>query len=680
MYIIESAKIIMAESSKSSNLKFSDKVVVVTGSGTGIGQAIAKKFAEKGANIIIMGRRKEPLDKTSDILIEIMKKVGSSGTVRAFSGVDVSDEVGINEMFSSIKQEFGRVDIIVNNAGVSGPVKTFTNASFQDFKDCVAIHLTGTFWTSVQGLKVMDKGSKIITIATFFTEENKYEQRPYRFRTPYTAAQGAKNRLAEALAWELVEQGIKSVATNPGPVHSDRIYKTVYPKAAAEFLRIGGYPGLDSTEIELSAINGLELLGESPEVFSKGIMEIAQQISKSRSSPSSSSSSSSPPPTHSSAQPSSPSKTTTTTTTTSNTPITDSDNAATTTTATAAAAATTPPPPQLTPTQGSGDLNKTIEGMLIKIQEIAEKIQQNTSKMIVDNEFLSQEEVADMVLTLSDDTISKLINGRIIPNDRVFYPVKPIVGTFIDDNSIQNLKEKVVIITTTSSKEKDVQRIISLANKLNDIGVKQVIILSKNFDDTKFYKDFHSHSLDLADEEKVKRIFNTAKTKFGSINSVIHITGDYDYNRSLLSLSREDWDLLVENFIHIPALITREAVKFMSPADAIQKPSQFKDSKGIIVILGPDSPSGKKISGLSRARSEVFRGALRPYTATVNQELSDVLGSKIKLNLILAGNVEGIESKIENVTTSVLNLIAGSSLNKNEAFFYMKEGTKKKNN
>ena len=632
-----------AEPLKSSGLKFSDKIVVITGSGTGIGQAIAKKFAEKGASIIIMGRRKEPLDKTSEILIDIMKKVGSSGTVKSFSGVDVSDENGINDMFSNIKQEFGKVDIIVNNAGVSGPVKTFTNASFQDFKDCVAIHLTGTFWTSVQGLKVMDRGSKIITIATFFTEENKYEQRPYRFRTPYTAAQGAKNRLAEALAWELVERGIKSVATNPGPVHSDRIYKTVYPKAAAEFLRIGGYPGLDSTEVEVSATKGLDLLGESPEAFSKGIMEIAEQLSNSRSSISS---------------PPSPSSSHSTTTSTSN----DDDSISS---------------PALTTNQD--DLNKTIEGMLMKIQEIAEKIQNNTSKMIVDNEFLSQEEVADMVLTLSDDTISKLINGRIIPNDRVFYPVKPIVGTSIDDNNLQNLKEKVVVITTTSSKEKDVQRITSLANKLNETGVKQVIILSKNSsDDTKFYKDFHSHSLDLADEEKVKRIFNTAKTKFGSIDSVIHITGEYDYSRSLSSLSREEWDVLVENFIHIPALITREAVKFMSPADAIQKPSQFKDSKGIIVILGPDSPYGKKISGLSRARSEVFRGALRPYTATVNQELSDVLGSKIKLNLILPGNIEGIESNIENVTTSILNLIAGSSLNKNESIFYIDEGKKEK--
>ena len=311
------------------------------------------------------------------------------------------------------------------------------------------------------------------------------------------------------------------MATNPGPVHSDRIYKTVYPKAAAEFLRIGGYPGLDSSEIELSATKGLDFLGEPPEVFSKGIKEIAEQDIRFL------------------VLTVSPSSTNTTTTTSTSKP--DDSNTVSS---------------SLTSKQD--DLTKTIEGMLMKIQEIAEKIQKNTSKMIVDNEFLSQEEVADMVLTLSDNTISKLINGRIIPNDRVFYPVKPIVG-LIDDNNIQNLKEKVVVITTTSSKEKDVQRITSLANRLNDSGVKQVIILSKNNDDdTKFYKDFHSHSLDLSDEEKVKRIFNTAKTKFGSIDSVIHVTGEYDYNRSLLSLTRDEWDILVENFIHIPALITRE--------------------------------------------------------------------------------------------------------------------------
>lgn len=608
---------------ESSKLKFSNKLVVITGSGTGIGQAIAKKFTENGASIVIMGRRREPLDKTSEILNKIIKDIGSTGKVRVFSGVDVSDEKGINDMFETIKQEFGKVDIIVNNAGVSGPVKTFTNASFQDFKDCVAIHLTGTFWTSIQGLKVMEKGSKIITIATFFTEENKYEQRPYRFRTPYTASQGAKNRLAETLAWELVDRGIKSVATNPGPVHSDRIYKTVYPKAAAEFLRIGGYPGLTSTEIEHSATRGLELLGESSDVFSDGVKSIAQEISSMR--------------------------------------VNDLSNNS------------TDKSKSDVDTKDYDELNKTVNGMIVKIQEIAEKIQTNTSKMIVDNEFLSQEDVADMVLTLSDDKISKLINGRVIPNDRVFYPVKPIIGTSVDKGSIQTLKDKVVVITTTSSIKRDVERVTNLANELNNNGVKQVIILTNNPADLEYYKTYHSHSIDLSDEEKVKRIFNTAKTKYDNIDAVIHITGDYDYNRDFTSLSRNEWEDLVNTFIHIPGLVTREAVRSMAPEGAILEPSKFKESEGTIVILGPDSPTGKKISGLVRSRSEVFRGALRPYTATVNQELSDVLGSKIKLHLVLAGNIEGSEPVLSNITSSVLNLITGSVLHRNESIFYIDE-------
>ena len=62
-----------------SSLKFTDKIVVITGSGIGIGQAIAKKFAENGANIIIMGRRKEPLDQTSEILNRIIRDNGVSG-------------------------------------------------------------------------------------------------------------------------------------------------------------------------------------------------------------------------------------------------------------------------------------------------------------------------------------------------------------------------------------------------------------------------------------------------------------------------------------------------------------------------------------------------------------------------------------------------------------------------
>ena len=600
--------------SSTSRLKFADKTVVITGSGTGIGQAIARKFAENGANIVIMGRRKEPLDQTAAILEQIIASSGSSGRLGVFAGVDVADEEGINSMFENIRKQFGGVDIVVNNAGVSGPVKTFTNASVKEFREAVAIHLTGTYWTSVSALSVMKRGSKIMTIATFFTEENRYEQRPYRFRTPYTAAQGAKNRLAEALAWELVEQDIRSIATNPGPVHSDRIYKTVYPKAAAEFLRIGGYPGLSSLEIEKVTARALPLLGEPADVVANGISQVAADISISRG--------------------------------------------------------------QSSTSENFNQLSETVAGALAKMQEIAEKIQSNTSKMIVDGEFLKQEEVADMVMNLCDDNISRLINGRVIPNDRVFYPVRPIVGTAVDDLAQDNVKGKVIVITTSSPAKKDTERVKELARLAHGAGAKDVIVLAHNHQDMSQYSEYHTHTIDMLDEQSVHGIFNAARKRSGRIDSIIHFTGDYDYNTAINSLSRNQWDALVDNFIYVPALITKEGVNAMAPESSVQDPAKFKDSTGVIVIVGPDAPVGKKISGLLRARVEVFRGALRPYTATVNQELSDVLGSGIRLYLVLAGNSEGLEPDNKKLCNAALNLAAGAALKRNEAIFYIDEARK----
>lgn len=601
--------------SSKSRLKFADKTVVITGSGTGIGQAIARKFAENGANIVIMGRRKEPLDQTAGILEEIIASLGSSGRLGVFPGVDVAEEAGINSMFESIRKQFGGVDIIVNNAGVSGPVKAFTNASVKEFREAVAIHLTGTYWTSVSALSAMKRGSKIITIATFFTEENRYEQRPYRFRTPYTAAQGAKNRLAEALAWELVERDIRSIATNPGPVHSDRIYKTVYPKAAAEFLRIGGYPGLSSLEIEKITAGALPLLGEPADVVAKGVSQVATEISVSRG--------------------------------------------------------------QTSTEENVNKLSEIVAGALAKMQEIAEKIQSNTSKMIVDGEFLKQEEVADMVMNLCDDNISRLINGRIIPNDRVFYPVKPIVGTAVDGLAQPDVKGKVIVITTSSPAKKDTERVKELARLAHEAGAKDVIVLAHNHQDMTQYREYHNHTIDMLDEESVHRILNAAKKRSSRIDSIIHFTGDYDYNIPLSSLSRKQWDALVDNFIYIPGLITKEGVNAMGPEGSIQDPAKFRDSKGAIVIVGPDAPVGKKISGLLRARADVFRGALRPYTATVNQELSDVLGSSIRLYLVLAGNSEGLEPENGKLCNAALNLASGAAaLKRNEAIFYIDEARK----
>lgn len=588
------------------DFKFANKVVVVTGSGTGIGQAIAKKFAENGASIILLGRRKEPLEETQSELENIVTSVGSRGKIRIFAGVDVSDETSITNMFSTISKEMGPVDILVNNAGISGPVKLFTNSNFPEFKECIMIHLTGTFWTTLKCIENMEKGSKVITISTFFTEENKYEQRPYRFRTPYTSAQGAKNRLAEAFAWELVPDGIQSIATNPGPVHSDRIYKTVYPKAAAEFLRIGGFPGLSSIEIEKILQRLLNVLGEDQTAVNKEMDLVIHEVFNER--------------------------------------IKNEDDKL--------------------------KLTLRLRELLSKTQEIAEKIQLNTKKMIVDNEFLSQEQVAEMVLNLSSEKMSKLLNGKIVPNDRVFYPTRPIIGTHIYQNEI-DISDKVIVLIINSSSDKDHKRAKLIANSLVT-KIKQLVILTKDTKDLNYYKKFHSHFVNLSSEDAVKKIFKLIHDKFSAIDGVILLTGEYDYGVALKSLDRKQWDELVENYLFVPALITRESVINMSPVGAVTEPSLFKGSKGSITIVGPDSPVGDKITGVVRARSEIFRGALRPFNATVNQELRDVVKSNIRQYLLLAGNIEGRQPDDEKITNMIVSILSQTSGN-NQTIFYVDE-------
>ena len=110
----------------------------------------------------------------------------------------------------------------------------------------------------------------------------------------------------------------------------------------------------------------------------------------------------------------------------------------------------------------------------------------------------------------------------------------------------------------------------------------------------------------------------------------------------------------------------------MSSQEALENPDKFKDSFGNIVIIGPVAPSGGKIEGKIRARSEIFRGALRPYITTANQELHEVLNSKINLTLILQGSISGEIPTYEKLETTVLNLCSQKEL-KNNLIIYINE-------
>ncbi|MGI0097494.1 MAG: SDR family oxidoreductase [Nitrosopumilaceae archaeon] len=589
-------------------LKFQDKVVLITGSGTGIGQAIAKKFAENGASVIILGRRREPLEETKKILQEIISKVKSNAFVKIFSGVDVSDEKGISDMFDSLASSKTNVDVVVNNAGVSGPVTCFANDDLDEFKSTIGIHLTGTFWTSVQALKVMKKGAKIITISTFFAEERPLEQRPYRFRDPYTAAQGAKNRLAEAMSWELVDKGIISIATNPGPVHSDRIYKTVYPKAASEFLRVSGFEDLSPIEVESVNKEIVSLLGEEESVISNGITKAAENLAKTK----------------------------------------------------------------------GGDpkkLSVTLTNLLTKIKNVAEKIQLNTSKMIADGQFLSQPQVAETVLCLAGDEMAKILNGKVIPGDRVFYPVRAHITGATPSVAQPRFNGKSVVFTIDATDKTDTDRVEYLAKHVEKNGGKAVCIISENT--PKELQDFisskfHSHVSNLKNPNEVQRWLETASKNMGEIGAVIHITGRVPEFSKLIELSRSQWDDLVDKFINTPATVIQRALEHYVPGGG-KDPRLYKNKTGIIMTIGPDLPVGTKISGADRAKVEVFRGALRPFTTTVNQELSDVLESKVRSFLVLPGTIDGKEPKNERISQALNFFISENSPASAEVIFCVDE-------
>jgi NAD(P)-dependent dehydrogenase (short-subunit alcohol dehydrogenase family) len=537
-------------------LQFQNKVALITGSGTGIGMTVAKKFVENGASVIILGRRKEPLESTSQMLNEIINEKQTNGFVKIFSGVDVSDEKAVTDMFDTLQNENINVDIVVNNAGVSGPVTCFAHAPLDEFRSTVDIHLTGTFWTSVQALKVMKEGGKIITISTFFAEERPLEQRPYRFRGPYTASQGAKNRLVEAMSWELTEKGIVSIGTNPGPVHSDRIYKTVYPKAASEFLRVSGFEELSPSEVETANKEIVGLLGEDEQTIKDGIKSAAEKLSKSET---------------------------------------------------------------------------TLTNLLNKVQYIAEKIQKNTSTMIPDQQFLSQDQVATTVLTLAGDEQSKILNGKIIPGDRVFYPVKSHIRASVPKTDKNNF-EGIKCFITTEEEDLAVGNMTTLRSRLEEKGAK------------------------IVEDEKSAELF-------------IHVTGDVLIDSDKLTeLTRNEWDGLVDQFINTPAQIAQNAMETFVPGGS-DDPRLFKEAYGRIVIIGPALPAGKKVGGHARAKSEVFRGALRPFATTVNQELSDVLKSNVRMFVVLPGTVDGKEPSDENLIDTINYLVTKEAGTSSEVIF-----------
>ena len=132
-------------------IEFNSKSAVITGSSRGIGEAIAVEFAKAGYNLIINSRDQEELSISKE---EIIRAANNSVDVVTFPGDISKEEVCVGIIDTAIK-EFGRVDVLVNNAGINGPEKKSPEITTKEWDEVLDINLKGCFMCSREAIKKM---------------------------------------------------------------------------------------------------------------------------------------------------------------------------------------------------------------------------------------------------------------------------------------------------------------------------------------------------------------------------------------------------------------------------------------------------------------------------------------------------------------------------------------------
>lgn len=191
-------------------MEFKDKVVLITGSSRGIGRSIAVRFAKEGANVIINYKTHQ---KEAEIMNDIISSYGNKCLcIKA----DVSKEEDVKRMIETIINEFGKIDVLVNNAGIAIDVE-FENRRIKDWQDTLNTNLVGVFLTSkYAGKYMMQAGNgKIINISSTNGIDTTYTT-----SIDYDASKAALINLTKNLAIEFAPYiNVNSIA--PGWVDTE---------------------------------------------------------------------------------------------------------------------------------------------------------------------------------------------------------------------------------------------------------------------------------------------------------------------------------------------------------------------------------------------------------------------------------------------------------------------------
>ncbi|NEI71210.1 SDR family oxidoreductase [Rhizobium lusitanum] len=188
------------------------RTAIVTGASKGIGAAIARQLAADGFQTIV--NYASSSDEAAEIVSGIEEAGGRALAVRA----DVADARALTALFDRAEAEFGRVDVLVNNAGIS-KFSPLAEVSDEDFQQQVAVNLTGTFNGMREGARRLRDGGRIINLSTsiigHYSPGNGV----------YAATKAAVEAMTHTLAKELGTRGITVNAVAPGPIATELLFK-----------------------------------------------------------------------------------------------------------------------------------------------------------------------------------------------------------------------------------------------------------------------------------------------------------------------------------------------------------------------------------------------------------------------------------------------------------------------
>ena len=185
------------------------KIALITGGSRGIGAAIAKRLAADGANVAIT------YSKGADAAASVVKEIECAGRKAIAIQADATDAGAVAAAVEKTVASFGRLDVLVNNAGTAIP-KTFEETTLEELDRLIDVNVRGTLVATQAALKHMKNGGRIIMIGSAVGERVAAPG-----LVPYAATKGAVKMFNQALAREIGSRGITVNNVQPGPIDTE---------------------------------------------------------------------------------------------------------------------------------------------------------------------------------------------------------------------------------------------------------------------------------------------------------------------------------------------------------------------------------------------------------------------------------------------------------------------------